>query len=399
MWTVYWKEMRELLRDAKTFVFTILIPIMAIPAVFAGFSYFASAMSERAMSAELDYAVLGVPAGSVLERRLAQEPRLRRIALGGIGAVQAALDEERIKFALVADGTLAQGMARATQSVLTLYFNGTGSDGEIIRKRVRALVDASNETVRAAALKDLDMSQQQFDFVMRPIRLDEHTTAATRERAGSILGGILPYFLLMVCLLAAMYPAIDMGAGEKERGTLETLLLAPQPRSALVGAKFLVLFTVGLVSALLTVISMGFLLDVFGAALDRDIAAITAGISLLDLLMVAFMMVPTAAVFASILLTLSISAKSYKEAAGMMQPLAVIAILPAFVGLLPGVKMSWLWAAVPITNVSLALKELIKGTMDYRMFGMIFVSTAVLAGMLLALCQWWFKQESVLFRD
>jgi hypothetical protein len=150
----------------------------------------------------------------------------------------------------------------------------------------------------------------------QPDPLEEISTAGTRERMGAVIGGFLPYILLMVCLMAAMYPAIDLGAGEKERGTLETLLLAPIPRTQLVLAKFLVLFTVGLTSALLMVASMGLVLFLFGNRFEGGLALMVRAIGAGDLAMVALMLVPTAAIFASILLSISIYAKSYKEAAG-----------------------------------------------------------------------------------
>ena len=193
--------------------------------------------------------------------------------------------------------------------------------------------------------------------------------------------------------------AIDLGAGEKERGTLETLLLAPVPRSAIVLAKFLVLFTIGLTSSVLMVVSMSALLFFFGSAASPDLAAMVRAIGVLDLAMLALMLAPTAAIFASVLLSLSIYAKSYKEAAGLISPLMLLSLLPVMVALLPGVELNWFWAMVPLTNVSLAMKELVKGTMDYRMFAVILVSTTVTAGALLALCRWWFSREQVLFRN
>ena len=115
--------------------------------------------------------------------------------------------------------------------------------------------------------------------------------------------------------------------------------------------------------------------------------------------MVALMLVPTAAMFASILLSISVYAKSYKEASGLISPLMIVTILPTLAALLPGVEMNWKWAMVPLTNVSLAMKELVKGTMDYSMLSVIMLSTTVTAGALLMLCRWWFNREEVLFRN
>jgi sodium transport system permease protein len=122
-------------------------------------------------------------------------------------------------------------------------------------------------------------------------------------------------------------------------------------------------------------------------------------IGVLDLLMVALMLIPSAAIFASLLLSISIYARSYKEATGLISPLMMLTILPSLIALLPGVELNWLWAMVPLTNVSLAMKELVKGTMDYRMFYVILLSSTLIAGALLALCRWWFTREQVLFRN
>jgi sodium transport system permease protein len=399
MWTVYLKEIRELFLGGKALVFTVLIPILVIPVVFFGFGYLGATMSNRAMNSDLDYAVFGLAPGSAMDLQLARQSNWRRVTLSSIEEVKPAIQDGRIDFALAFPGQFEQRLAAAEQGKLTVYLNGSGKDADVLRKRVGTVIDGINEPLRRDAVQHLGIDQHKFDFLLHPIRIDEHATADLRERVGSIFGGFLPYILLMVCLFAAMYPAIDLGAGEKEHGTLESLLLAPLPRSSLVGAKFLVLFTVGLTSALLMVVTIGFLLTVFGTELDRDIATVMAGVGPTDLILIALMLVPTAAIFASVLLTLSIYAKSYKEASGLMQPLAVVGSMPALVAMLPGVKLDWLSASIPLTNVALAIRELTKGTMDYRMFGVIFVSTTLVAGGLLALCQWWFKREAVLFRD
>jgi len=145
--------------------------------------------------------------------------------------------------------------------------------------------------------------------------------------------------------------------------------------------------------------SMATLLVLFGNSLDGVMAVLVRSIGLPDLAMVTLMLVPTAAIFASLLLSISIYAKSYKEATGMITPLMLLAILPTLVAVLPGVELNWLWSMVPLTNVSLAMKELVKGTMDYSMFGVIMASTTMIAGALLLLCRWWFTREAVLFRN
>lgn len=398
MWTVYLKELLELVRDRKTFIFTVLVPVVAMPLIFGGLGYLSSTMFKHARHAELTYALFGQANAPLLAARFAHEKGFREVPLAREDMIKAAIADERIKFALVIPPGFDRALGQHRQAALALHYNNAVAL-DITRKRVMAVVEAHNAALRETALSALKLSQDELRFALNPITLEDHSTANVREQVGAVVGGFLPYLLLMVCLMAAMYPAIDLGAGEKERGTLETLLLAPIPRSALVLAKFLVLFTVGLTSALLMVASLGVLLAAFGARLEGDLAQMVRAIGLRDLAMVALMLVPTAAIFASILLSISIYAKSYKEAAGMISPLMMLLIVPIVLAMLPGVELNWFWAMVPLTNVSLAMKELVKGTMDYRMFFAILLSTTAIAGALLAWCRWWFNREQVLFRN
>ncbi|HWW72323.1 MAG TPA: ABC transporter permease [Duganella sp.] len=398
MWTIYLKELLELARDRKTFFFTVFIPVIAMPLIFAGFGLLSSSMFKQASEAQMTYAMFGKDHSPQLAARFAAEKGLREVALASPGEIKRAIGDERIKFALVIPAGLEGRLARHEQGVIELHYN-SASAIDITRRRVTAVLGGHNTALRELALSDLKLNKAQLTFALDPIKLEDHSTADKREQTGAMVGGLVPYILLMVCLISAMYPAIDTGAGEKERGTLETLLLAPVSRTRIVLAKFLMLFTVGLTSALLMIVSLGALLVFGGSLMSGDVAQMARAIGPLDLAMVALMLVPTAAMFAAILLSISVYAKSYKEASGLISPLMMVTILPTLVALLPGVELNWKWAMVPLTNVSLAMKELVKGTMDYSMLSVIMLSTTVTAGALLAVCRWWFNREEVLFRN
>jgi sodium transport system permease protein len=398
MWTIYLKELLELARDRKTFIFTVLIPIVALPLVFGGFTYLSATIFKHASQAELSYAIFGQQHAPQLAQRMAREQGFKEVGLADPAQIKSAITNERIKFALVIPPDFESQLAQQQQATVALHYNSAVTV-DITRQRVQAIIETHNASLRAEVLSKMNLDQEQLQFALNPVVLENHTTADKRQQLGALMGGFLPYILLMVCLMAAMYPAIDTGAGEKERGTLETLLLAPVSRGAIVLAKFLVLFTVGLTSALLMVVSLGLLLFFFSHAMTAEMAQAVRSIGVFDLAMVALMLVPSAAMFASLLLSISIYAKSYKEASGLISPLIMLAILPTMIALLPGVELNWFWAMVPLTNVSLAMKELVKGTMDYRLFYVILSSSTLIAGALLALCRWWFTREEVLFRN
>ncbi len=398
MWIIYVKELLELLRDRKTLLFAIVIPILVMPVFGGGFGYASYVMNRNALQEELHYAIFGQENAPELSRRFAAQKGFKLVELARPDDIKTAVADGKIAFAIIIPPGFDTALANNTQATLTLHYN-TAVTVDVIEKRVREVLNAHKDRLREHALASLNMSKAQLQFILSPIKLEAKSTANKREQLGAIIGQILPYILLIVCLTATMYPASDLGAGEKERGTLETLLLAPVSRSAVVLAKFGVLFTVGITAALLMVVSIGLLLAIFSARIDPDLAQVVHSIGVLDLAMLALMLVPTAAIFASLLLSISIYAKSFKEAQGFNAPFLFSVMMLIMAAMLPGIKLNWYWAMMPLTNVSLAMRELVKGTMDYRLFFMIFLSTTIIAASLLNLCRWWFTREEVLFRN
>jgi sodium transport system permease protein len=245
----------------------------------------------------------------------------------------------------------------------------------------------------------LGLSKSQQISVVTPIEVEEINVADERETLGESIGGFIPYLIFMLCLQGAMLPASDLGAGEKERGTLETLLITPIERTKIVLGKFFTIAFAGVTSALVTVLSIALWTAVLSKGEAGEVlVTFMASIDAIDFLLVFLMLIPVVAIFAAILLTLSIYARSFKEAQGYMTPLVFVTIIPVIFAILPGVQLKGIWAWVPLTNVALAIKELIKGTMDYVQLFAIFGSTAAIAGGFLAFCIYWFKQEKVLFR-
>lgn len=216
-----------------------------------------------------------------------------------------------------------------------------------------------------------------------------------------ILGQILPYMILIFAFAGALYPAIDLGAGEKERGTLETLLVAPVGRLSLVVGKFLVVLVAAMVSAVLATASLAVSLQlgIFSTLSVMGGDAFTFKVT--EALTAVLMVLPISCIFAALLLALSIFAKSFKEGQSYASPLQMVIILPAFVSFIPGVKLDWLTSSIPVVNVSLALKEIFTGNLDqhWAHVGVIFLSTSVFAGLLLWFAAWWFQREQVLFRS
>jgi sodium transport system permease protein len=198
---------------------------------------------------------------------------------------------------------------------------------------------------------------------------------------------------------------MDLTAGEKERGTMETILSSPVLRVDLVLGKFFLVLTAALVTATLSVVSMGAsfaglrALSLASAADPTEAPLLMLHVGPKAIVSIFVMVVPLAVFFSSCLMAISIFAKSYKEAQSYTTPLMLVVILPAVASMLPGMDLNVKLALVPILNASLLCKELVTGTYHWNYIAIIFSSTCVYAAAALFLAVKMFQREDVLFRS
>ncbi len=397
--TIYLKEMREVLRDRKTLIFMVVLPTLVVPVLMNVMIGFIVKAEKKAQTETLTFAIFGAEHLPDLANAFSEEKGFEEVNIPTQEAIASAIEENKIKFGLVIPQATREQFESGEQVTVHFYYNNASVTSKV-KNRAGKVIREFGENYRSERLAGLGLgTPQEQEHLLNPITIEEHNTADMREVLGERVGGMLPYLFIIFCFMGAMYPAIDLGAGEKERGTLETLLLAPIRRYQIVLGKFFVIFTTGVTAALLCLTSMGVMLATKGQEVTGELGEVIASVSVVDLVLIAAMLIPTAAMFAALLLSVSIYAKSFKEASAYCGPLNFLVIVPAFIAMLPIVKLDWYWAMVPITNISLAIKELIKGTMNYEMFIAILGSSVVIAGAFLFFCSRWFEREAVLFRQ
>ena len=396
--TVFFKEMKDVLRDRKTLLLMIVLPIVVVPLLLNLLIGFVMKKEQEAQTEMLEYIVFGDEFAPKLAKIFEAAKDFKKVTLGSRNELVAAIREDRIDFGLVIPEKTAARLRGQEQASIEFRFDNA-SIASKVEDRVKERVGEYNEELTTARLAKLGVSSgQKQKALLEPIRLEEKGTGNMREIIGDRIGGMVPYFFIAFCFMGVVYPAIHLGAGEKERGTLETLLLAPIPRYQVVLGKFLAVFCGGIIAVLLNLASLGTWLAIKAGELRGIIGMLIGSIDSLDLVLLALMLIPVAAMFAALLLSVSIFARNSAEASTLISPFGIVLIVPAVLAMLPGVELNWFWASVPVTNVSLAMKELLKGTMDYTMLIAILSSSTLIAGGLLFFCAKWFNRESVLFR-
>jgi len=400
MFHVFIKELVELLRDKKTLFFIIALPLIIFPVLFGLMGAVVANVAIDEKKKVLNYAIVnGNEAPKFAEDLLYHRDfKKHDIELSGEAEIKAAIKNGEVDVVIEVSKEHLSVVNNNEQDQWKVYFNNS-SQINSVRQKVNAVFDKYLASIRADKLANYGLDEQSYKVLKSPVKLKTVDTADERENFGEQVGGLLPYLLIVLCLTGAMYPAIDIGAGEKERGTLETLLLTPVSRLSIVLGKYLTIMTTGIVTALITVLSLVFWSFIIGEIAGIEVVKkVMSTVSGLDLALILLMLIPVSSIFAALLLAISIYARSFKEAQNYMGPVSMLGFFPVIVAMLPGVQLNWTWSLVPISNVALAIKEILKGTIDYVMLVSILGSTTVFAVISIVFCVHWFNKETVLFR-
>jgi ABC-type Na+ efflux pump permease subunit len=242
----------------------------------------------------------------------------------------------------------------------------------------------------------LDQAELPVDFP-EPLALQHGNVATDSREVQAFLGGLLPYMLLAFCFFGALYPALDVTAGEKERFTLETLLLGPVSRFEIAVGKFVVVFVAAIVAAVLTTASM-VVTFTHGILPAEVMQSFEVEFQPMALVLTASLVLPVAALYASSLLAVGLYARSFKEAQSYTVPLQFVFVLPTLVSMIPDVEAESHLAWIPFVNISILMKELLKGNYLWGFYGVTLLSTLALTLAALWICSWLFRRESVLLR-
>ena len=235
--------------------------------------------------------------------------------------------------------------------------------------------------------------------IINTLDVQEMDLASAKERIADFVGGLLPYFLIIFCFMGSMYPAIDLAAGEKERGTLETLLTSPVSRMQILLGKFGVVVLTGIVSACFSFLGLYIGIRRAGEIPPELLKTLLGILEPESIALLISLLFPLTIFFAALMLSLSIFARSFKEAQSYISPLMIVIIIPAFLGLLPGMELNSLTAWIPIFNVTLTTKAIIAGHMETMLIVKTYLSCFILAAVSLFICSKIFSHESVIFRS
>jgi ABC-2 type transport system permease protein/sodium transport system permease protein len=395
-WRLCLKELRESLRDRRTIVTLVLMPILVYPLLSMALQRLLVGSASRA-GADVAYAI-GVPDETtadhlqqllielkqmedsgfippiqiIRQERLGESsPKEPRIQMPIPASDGNRIDAQRqgFKIYVVDSGTPTMALNRGSIDLavtrmvvdttemrrgkayffnLELEFRQGDAQSEAALAEIRRAMQTVND-------RQADILRKRIDERLQPIARLTATGIGTPSDPSASIVGVLPLVLILMTITGAVYPAIDLTAGERERGTMEALIATPAPRFALLMSKYVAVVCVAILTALANLFAAWITLS-FGG-LGQAIFG-KSGFSIWMIVQVLPLLAIFAAFFSAILLALCSFARSFKEAQAYLIPVMLISLGPGLVTLMPNIEFTPVLGVVPLVNMLLLSRDI-----------------------------------------
>lgn len=398
IWTVWQKELLDTIRDRRSLIMIIVVPLLIMPIFVLMPSYL---MYQQETESERSVQEIVVQNGRDAPGLLALIE-----AFGGVKAVErtdaeAALQNGALALIVIVSQGFEERLSREESVTLEIKFNPTKSKSRTAREKFEALLKAYREQIVTQRLKMRGVEPKLLD----PFSANYHSVASKEQLGGFVLSFILPLFLVMWAAIGGSQTAIDVTVGEKERKTLEALLVAPIRRESLVMGKVLAIFTVTVAAAMVSV--LGFVLSLkFGPAVlgggelrQFPLAELSVSFSPVVALLILAVAAGIAAMMSALIFALFAWTRSVREAQSHTTWITFAVMIPTFAVQFREITPDLRSLLIPIFNATLVFKELLLGQLHWFNIGVTLTSSLVYALVSVGIAVRVFQKESVLFRQ
>lgn len=412
--TLVKKEMLDVFRDKKTVLMMLVVPVILYPLIFIGVMQLVLFISSSMEEQNYRIVVEAEDEGAFLQKLLQlSEEKAPQAEEEASEQEDSGETEGSCKITVVDAGSIADYEEALNEEEIDVYVSGHMQDGRMqydayylssvtnSSYAVDIVEEAFDELKAEMTRERIEQTGMDVHEILEPIRYEEKDTASSEQSLGSIVGSILPFMLIISLLMGTMYPSIDTTAGERERGTLETILTLPVTNRQLIIAKFITVAMIGMMSALLNILSMG------GIALYMyKIMELQTDVGSFDMAkFIPAILVCVLAVFAFSLFISAVTmcvtsfAKSYKEANNYITPLMLVVMFVGYIGFIPNLELTQTMAMVPVANICLLIKNMMVFKVDYTAVAVVLISNVAYAVFAILFLSKIYDSEAILFGD
>jgi len=384
LWIVFIKELRDATRDRRS-IMSLLVGAVITPALFGGmFSVIAGRSGD---AREIRIPIAGVENAPAFVDWLKQQTGVEIIAAPS--DPEAAVRDRKEDVVLILEKDFVKNMSRAIPAPVKLVSDSTRDGARRKVSRVRGLISQYSSQLASLRL----IARGVAPSVAMPVNIEEVEVSSAQERLANLLN-FLPLVLVLASLTGGMQIAIDTTAGERERGSLEPLLLNPVPRAAIAAGKWLAASAFGCASVLFSMILM---VNVLRRVPWHDLG-IRFRVPDADLMSLLALILPLALFLSALVMFASTFARSFKEAQGYIGLLILLPMIPGIVATLyPLSNRPWL-APIPIVGQYALAADVLGGkppsVLFYLLAGVAAVTCAVV---LVGLTARMLQREAIVF--
>jgi len=397
------KEFLELSKDRKLMFFTFLMPLILYPLLFGMMGKLGKDDEAKREGKPSRVAVLG--AAPDVAAVLRADGRLFQVVERPEGDLRQAIRDQKLELAVEADPQAAGKLARHETWEVKATYDRSDDGSRLALDRFRKAMAAQDQTWVQERLKAMGASPQ----LAVPSKVVAEDAGGMGRTMGKAMGSFLPYILMLMMYGGAMQHGIYATAGEKERGTLLSLLSTSIPRSQIIIGKMLYVFSIGIIVAMINLLSMAFSMSRLVAAEGSRAAAqagshgaVLPGLAALaspaTLGLTFLLIVPLGLFFANFIILGGIQARNTVEAGTALTPGVFVLVFLGVFSMAPGIEKMAFLPYVPVLNVSLAIRKLFGQQANYWEYGVALVMTIALASLMTWLSTRMLNRESAIFK-
>ncbi|WAM31488.1 ABC transporter permease [Caldicellulosiruptor naganoensis] len=394
VWIVFKKELKDAFRDRKALLVGIVLPMLFIPVIFI-ISTVAAKSAYEVKLQKTPIAVLGKENSKMLTQMI-QKSEFQMVDSKN---PKKDLQDGNIKAVLIIPKDFEKLILQEKQVQVKILTNDADMKFSNVGSMLTEMINNLSKeiTKRRLIQKNLDPS------IIEPIVIKKENVAPPQKQSATFLSFLLPMFLTLWVAVGGMNAAIDITAGEKERGTLEPLLTTAATRTSLVTGKYLAVsfmaLLAGFSSLVGVIVSFIALPNVLGSALKNG-PILDYKVSPLTILIMLIVVILTAIIFAAIEVAIAAYARSFKEGQTYLSPISIIVVIPPYLTMykMPN-ELTSTYFVLPLVNAISILKELIYDIINLQHLALFVVSSLVYIAISISFASKMFENEKVLFRS
>lgn len=389
---IFIKELVGTVRDKRTIIAMIIIPLIFYPLLFMGIGYFNQMGNEKSEEAISKIIIIGAEFSPPLVKYFQNNPKIEILSIQNNPLLK--LQKGEVQLILIIPSDFKDRIEEGESSPLILKYDATETKSRIAQKRINQAIAEYEKEIISQRLSIMHLKEE----FIRPLILQTENVASPQKVTGSLLGVLLPYLIVMLIFVGAMHTAVDITAGEKERGTITTLLVSQINRVEIVLGKCFAVMLISFISMILGLIGLT-LAFLSGTSIMGGIEGVEFGISFSTIFLLFLVLLPLVGLASAVLIMVGIFARNIKEASSYITPIYMLTVFLGVISISQGIELSGKMFLIPVLNSSFVFKEILMGKIYWSHIITTFSANMVIATLALLGATRLFTKEEVLFRS